>query len=203
MRRFIIFPILFALVALGAPLLILAAKVGQPAPDFTGTASNNQTYHLADYHGKFVVLEWHNNGCPYTRKHYMSGNMQKLQKQWTAQGIICVHDYLFRWHAGIRGCKRGERLHGKNGNGDATQPTYLMVIIAHSLTPKQYPPDAIKALPSTMERIDNRPTDDVKDIVGATNYVNIALGQALAGRPVETAATRPYGCSVKYKGSWF
>jgi len=51
--------------------------------------------------------------------------------------------------------------------------------------------------------IDNRPTDDAKDIAGATNYVNLALGQALAGKPVETAATRPYGCSVKYKGSWF
>jgi hypothetical protein len=51
--------------------------------------------------------------------------------------------------------------------------------------------------------IDNRPTEDVKDIAAATNYVNQALGQALAGKPVETAATRPYGCSVKYKGSWF
>src|SRR5260221_11172872 len=51
--------------------------------------------------------------------------------------------------------------------------------------------------------IDNRPTDDVKDIAGATNYVNLALGQALAGKSVDTAATRPYGCSVKYKGTWF
>jgi hypothetical protein len=51
--------------------------------------------------------------------------------------------------------------------------------------------------------IDNRPTDDLKDIAGATNYVNLALSQALAGKPVDTAATRPYGCSVKYKGSWF
>ena len=88
MKRFITFLTLVALLVLAAPVLVLAAKVGQPAPDFTGTASNNQTYHLADYHGKFVVLEWHNNGCPYTQKHYMSGNMQKLQKQWTGQGIV-------------------------------------------------------------------------------------------------------------------
>src|SRR6266550_1209264 len=144
MKRFITISMLFVLVALATPHFILAAKVGQPAPDFTGTASNNQTYHLADFRGKFVVLEWHNNGCPYTQKHYMSGNMQKLQKQWTAQGVI-IYDGA----------------------------------------------------------IDNRPTDDVKDIAGATNYLNVALGQALAGKPVETAATRPYGCSVKYKGSWF
>jgi len=50
---------------------------------------------------------------------------------------------------------------------------------------------------------DNRPTDDVKDIPGATNYVNLALTEAISGHPVETAATQPYGCSLKYKGSWF
>ena len=127
MRRFIIFSIFFALVALESPLLILAAKVGQPAPDFTGTASNNQTYHLADYRGKFVVLEWHNNGCPYTQKHYKSGNMQKLQKQWTAQRCRLVHGHFFGGRkTGIRGCERGERLHFKDGsrpNRSAPRPS--------------------------------------------------------------------------------
>jgi hypothetical protein len=51
--------------------------------------------------------------------------------------------------------------------------------------------------------IDNRPTPDLKDISGAMNYVSVALGQSLSGKPVETAATRPYGCSVKYPGTWF
>src|SRR5579872_2092719 len=88
MKRLIPFSIIFAVVVLALPLAIFAAKVGQAAPDFTGTASNNQSYHLADYRGKYVVLEWHNNGCPYTRKHYNSGNMQKLQKQWTGRGVV-------------------------------------------------------------------------------------------------------------------
>jgi len=35
-----------------------------------------------------VVLEWHNNGCPYTQKHYASGNMQQLQKVWTSKGVV-------------------------------------------------------------------------------------------------------------------
>jgi hypothetical protein len=51
--------------------------------------------------------------------------------------------------------------------------------------------------------IDNRPTPDLKDISGAMNYVSVPLGQSLSGKPVETAATRPYGCSVKYPGTWF
>ena len=49
--------------------------------------------------------------------------------------------------------------------------------------------------------IDDKPTTDLNDIAGATNYVNLALEQAMVGKHVETPATRPYGCSVKYPGS--
>src|ERR1700685_4363681 len=87
MRRSILYVMLFVLGVLTAPQIASAAKVGQAAPDFTATGSNGKTYHLADFRGKFVVLEWHNNGCPYTQKHYRSGNMQQLQKQWTAKGV--------------------------------------------------------------------------------------------------------------------
>src|SRR5229473_1034742 len=66
----------------------MAARVGDPAPDFTATDSNGKTHHLADYKGKYVVLEWHNQGCPYTKKHYESGNMQRLQKEWTGKGVV-------------------------------------------------------------------------------------------------------------------
>ncbi len=43
--------------------------------------------------GKYVVLEWHNRDCPYVKKHYASGNMQKLQKEWTQKGVA----YGSRW----------------------------------------------------------------------------------------------------------
>src|SRR6202049_4644894 len=77
-----------AIFAAAAVVPVWAARVGQPAPDFTATASNGQTYKLSDLRGKFVVLEWHNNGCPYTQKHYNSGNMQRLQKEWTERGVV-------------------------------------------------------------------------------------------------------------------
>src|SRR5215468_1270934 len=66
----------------------LAARIGEPAPDFTATDSNGKAQRLSDYKGKYVVLEWHNNGCPYTRKHYDSGNMQRLQREWTGKGVV-------------------------------------------------------------------------------------------------------------------
>src|SRR5580765_2477958 len=65
-----------------------AARVGEPAPDFTATDTNGKVHKLSEYRGKFVVLEWSNRGCPYTQKHYNSGNMQRLQREWTQRGVI-------------------------------------------------------------------------------------------------------------------
>jgi peroxiredoxin len=207
MKRFIVQSTVFTLFMLASHLAISAAKIGQPAPDFTGTASNGKTYHLADYRGKFVVLEWHNNGCPYTQKHYKSGNMQNLQKLWTAKGVV--------WFTVISSAQ------GKQGYVNANEennylskmgaaPTAALLdptgAIGHLYDAKTTPQMVVINPQGVMiydGAIDNRPTDDVKDISGATNYVSLALELSLTGKPVETAATRPYGCSVKYPGSWF
>src|SRR5712692_1450540 len=74
--------------ALALVATALAVKVGNPAPGFTAVDVDSKQQKLADFKGKYVVLEWHNQGCPYTRKHYESGNMQRLQKEWTAKGVV-------------------------------------------------------------------------------------------------------------------
>jgi peroxiredoxin len=207
MKRSTVYWLIFVLAMLAAALPISAVKFGQPAPDFTGTASNGKTYHLADYRGKIVVLEWHNNGCPYTRKHYMSGNMQKLQKQWTARGVIWFT--VLSSAPGKQGYMNASDENGYIAKMGAAPTAALLDptgAIGHSYTAKTTPQMIIidpQGIVIYDGAIDNRPTEDVKDIPGATNYVNLALEQALAGKPVETAATRPYGCSVKYPGSWF
>src|SRR5580698_4751434 len=76
------------LAALTVTFVAYAVRVGNAAPDFTGTDSNGKTHKLSDYRGKYVVLEWTNNRCPFTRKHYESGNMQALQKEWTGKGVV-------------------------------------------------------------------------------------------------------------------
>ena len=195
------------LLLVAAQIAMSAAKVGQPAPDFSGTASDGKSYHLADYRGKFVVLEWHNNGCPYTRKHYNSGNMQNLQKQWTARGVA--------WFTVISSAP------GKQGYVNANdENTYMSKMRAAPTAALLDPTGAIghlydaKTTPQMIVinpqgvivydgAIDNRATSDLKDIQGATNYVTLALEQSLAGKNVDVAATRPYGCSVKYPGTWF
>ena len=43
---------------------------------------------LSEFAGRTVVLEWTNNGCPYVQKHYNSSNMQRLQQEAAADGIV-------------------------------------------------------------------------------------------------------------------
>jgi AhpC/TSA family len=66
----------------------LAIPLGTAAPNFKGTDSTGTQQTLSQYRGKFVVLEWANKGCPYDRKHYISGNMEALQKEWTAKDVV-------------------------------------------------------------------------------------------------------------------
>ena len=71
-----------------ATISLSAARVGDAAPDFSGKDTKGASHKLADFKGKWVVLEWHNQGCPFVKKQYDSGNMQKLQKQYTAKGVV-------------------------------------------------------------------------------------------------------------------
>lgn len=47
-----------------------------------------QTYSLDTFKGKWIVMEWFNNQCPFVEKHYGTGNMQALQKKYTDKGVV-------------------------------------------------------------------------------------------------------------------
>lgn len=181
----------------------LAARVGDPAPDFTANDSNGKTHHLADYKGKYVVLEWHNQGCPYTRKHYESGNMQRLQKEWTAKGV--------EWFTVISSAPGTQGYVTASEENDYARkmnavPTAVLLdpdgtlghLYAAKTTPHMYIIDPNGVLIYN-GAIDDHPTSDQSDIPNSKNYVSAALQEAMSGKKVTDAATRPYGCSVKYK----
>jgi AhpC/TSA family len=180
-----------------------AAKVGEPAPDFTATDSNGQSRHLADFKGKYVVLEWHNQGCPYTRKHYASGNMQALQKQWTGKGVV--------WFTVISSAPGAQGYVTAAEENDYVKkmnaaPTAVLLdpdgrlghLYAAKTTPHMFIIDPNGALIYN-GAIDDHPTSEQSDIPNSKNYVSTALTEAMSGKKVSDAATRPYGCSVKYK----
>jgi peroxiredoxin len=202
MKRSTLYPILIALLLYTALPLILSGKTGEAAPEFTAAASNGKTVHLSDYRGKYVVLEWHNNGCPYVGKHYNSGNMQKLQKQWTGRGVV--------WFTILSSAPGKQGYMTANEENDyltkeQAAPTAALLDptgqIGHLYDAKTSPQMVVinpQGVVIYDGAIDDKPTTDLEDVPTATNYVNLALEQSIAGKQVETPTTRPYGCSVKY-----
>jgi peroxiredoxin len=198
MKRTRIFLPVLALVALSA----FAVKVGDQAPDFTGTDSHGQPHKLSDYRGKFVVLEWHNNGCPFTKKHYESGNMQRLQKEWTDKGVI--------WFTVISSSPGSQGYVTADQENEYLQkmhavPTAAILDpkgdIGHLYGAKTTPHMFIIDQQGKIiynGAIDDKATTDPSDVNGANNYVSDALQEAMSGKAVAVATTRPYGCSVKY-----
>jgi peroxiredoxin len=189
--------------AAALPLTALAAPtVGQPAPTFTGTDMHGKKVSLADLKGKYVVLEWHNQGCPFVVKHYESGNMQKLQKELTGQGAVWVT--VISSAPGKQGhvSAAEEEAYLKAENASPTNVLFdedgaIGKLYGAKTTPHMFVIDD-KGTLVYAGAIDDKASTDKADVAGATNYVLAAYQETKAGQPVKNPSTAPYGCSVKY-----
>ncbi|MFG6464576.1 redoxin domain-containing protein [Roseateles sp. DXS20W] len=198
-------PVRRALIAavLAAPLLAVAnVNVEAPAPAFTATTADGKTVNLADYKGRTVVLEWTNHDCPYVKKHYGSGNMQGQQKDATGQGVVWLQ--VISSAPGQQGFVDGATAKKLNADRGAAPTATLLDpkgelgrLYGAQTTPHLY---VIKGDGTLAYKggIDSIASAKVEDIAKAEPYVKLALADVAAGRKVEKASTRPYGCSVKY-----
>ena len=189
-----------------AILLALAtaahAQVGKPAPDFTLKSSEGKEVSLSAFKGKVVVLEWTNKGCPFVKKHYGSGNMQKLQKDAVAKGVVWLS--ICSSAPGKQGhLSAAEAVQDCAKNGSAAT-AYLLdedgkvgQLYGAKRTPEMYVINKEGVL-VYHGAIDDKKSPDPADIASAKNYVTAALDEVLAGKPVSTPTTEAYGCSVKY-----
>ena len=178
-------------------------KVGSEAPAFTLKDTSGKTHSLADYKGKFVVLEWFNEGCPFVKKHYTSGNMQKLQKEYSGKDVVWLS---------INSSAEGEQGHVTPETAPKTIAEWNMnatrILLDHDgkvgkaygakTTPHMFVINPEGKL-VYQGAIDSKPTANTADLDTAENYVKVALENSMAGKPVSTTSTKPYGCSVKYK----
>lgn len=191
--------------AVTAGLCFSDVQVGQNAPDFSLKDTNGNTQKLSSYRGKYVVLEWYQPDCPFVRKHYGSGNMQKLQKEYTAKGVVWLS--IDSSAPGQEGNYDAAKLNAFAARDGAAR-TALMIdsdgkvghLYGAKTTPDMYVIDPSGKL-IYQGAIDNKRSTDVADVNTATNYVKAALDAALSGKSVATTATAPYGCSVKYVSS--
>ncbi|WP_433973387.1 redoxin domain-containing protein [Tunturiibacter lichenicola] len=193
---------LLAVILAALAIPALAVLPGTSAPDFKGTDSTGAQHSLSEYRGKFVVLEWANQGCPYDRKHYLSGSIESQQREWTGKGVI--------WLSVISSAP------GEQGYvTPAEENTYLKTMHAAPTAALLDPDGRIariygaKTTPHIFVidptgkliyqgAIDDKPTTEQEDLKGARNYLDETLTAAMAGKPLQVASTRPYGCSVKY-----
>jgi peroxiredoxin len=196
--------ILTALTCLASTSLFAADSPapGSAAPDFSVTDSKGKTQSVSQYKGKYVVLEWFNPECPFVKKHYGGGNMQKVQEEFTGKGVVWLS--VDSSAAGKEGSLTPEQAEkkmtewkmkssallldpdGKAGQAYGAKNTPHMFVIN---------PDGKVIYAGA---IDSKATPNPADIPSSTNYVKAALDESMAGKKVSNPTTRPYGCSVKY-----
>ncbi|WP_269533779.1 redoxin domain-containing protein [Chitinimonas sp. BJYL2] len=196
-------------IAAGASLSLFAsgqalasAAPGSAAPAFTLTDIAGKPVSLADLKGKWVALEWTNPECPFVKKHYDSGNMQSTQRDAAANKVVWVQvnstaskhqDYksaqqMKDWLASMKASPAHVALDDSGAVGKAygAKTTPHMYLIS---------PEGTVVYNGA---IDDKRSTNPADVANAKNYLKVAMSEALAGKPVSTPASTPYGCSVKY-----
>jgi len=179
-----------------------SAIVGQAAPDFTGTDALGKSHKLSDFKGKHVVLEWTNPNCPFVVKHY-GGNMQALQTEFTRKGVVWLsvnstnkqsRDYLApakltTWQLEKKASASAMLM---DDSGD------IGLLYNAKTTPHMYivNPQGVLIYAGAIDSVASANSEDIKT---ATNYIRQGLNEALGGKAISVAATRPYGCFLKYK----
>jgi len=190
-----------ALAALAVPALAKPV-IGEAAPAFSAIDSDGRTQALADYRGKVVVLEWNNPQCPFVRKHYGAGNMQKQQAEAASSGVVWLT--VNSGAAGKQGHLDAAAAKAYVAEQKAKPAAYLIDAdgtVGRAYAAKTTPQIAIIDREGVLRyngAIDSIPSADVEDIAEATQYAREALAEIAAGKPVSVATSEPYGCSVKY-----
>ncbi|MCO5296269.1 MAG: redoxin domain-containing protein [Fimbriimonadaceae bacterium] len=194
-----------ALGALGAVVCAGAFTFGNrapEAPDFKLAAASGKTLSLTDFKGKYVILEWWNNGCPVVGKHYRSENIPKLQKEFIEKGAVWLT--IVSSAPGKQGYVTTENAM-TTMKGMGGQPTDILFDTTGE-TGKAYRATATPQIVLIGPKgemlyngaIDNNPRASGAAILQSENYLRRAWDEVHAGKPVSTPSTQAYGCAVKY-----
>jgi peroxiredoxin len=180
-----------------------SARIGAPAPDFELPDLDGKPVKLSSFRGQPVVLEWFNPGCPFVKASHTKGSLLDTAARQAKNGVV--------WLA-INSGAPGKQGHGVEANraGKATFKLEHPILLDESgqvgkaygaaHTPHMYVIDA-RGILVYRGAIDNSPDAEGESPSGGKliNYVASALADLQAGRPVATAETEAYGCSVKYQ----
>jgi len=179
----------------------MAVEIGRPAPDFTGTDINGKTVQLSDYKGKIVVLESYNSDCPFCHNQYATGAMQALQKDLAAKGVVwLLVDSVNQKNMSYRTPAQAKQEMAAKKMDITAWIDDSSGAVGHLYGMKTTPHMFVIEKNGTLVydgAIDSQP-DPFHDPTKARNYVREAVDDVLAGKPIEVAQTKPYGCAVHY-----
>jgi hypothetical protein len=188
------------------PDLSAAPKVGAPAPAFTAVDTRGASHSLDAYRGQWVVLEWVNHECPYTKKHYKvvdggTGNTQAMQRDYATRVVWLSVVSSAPGKQGFTTASKADELTREKGAAPAAVIRDTAGALGRLYAARNTPQYAIidpQGILRYAGAIDNKPSSNAKDIAKSTNYVRAALDAGLAGNPIAVTQTQPYGCDVKY-----
>ena len=189
-----------------ADLSAAAPKVGAPAPVFTAVDTRGAAHSLEAYRGRWVVLEWVNHDCPYTKKHYKAvdgrpGNTQAMQRDYAKRVVWLSVVSSAPGKQGFTTAAEADELTREKGAAPAAVVRDTAGTLGRLYGARNTPQYAIIDPQGVLRyagAVDDTPSSKVKDIETATNYVRAALDAGLAGNPIAVTQTQPYGCDVKY-----
>jgi peroxiredoxin len=186
------------LLVLTAGAALAGGAVGETAPAFQLKDLDGKAHSLADYKGKVVVLEWLNPNCPFSDRHAREKTMSNLARKhgqvvWLGINSTSSSNQDFLQPAEHKAWAQKNGVNyavlydetGKVGKAYGAKTTPHMFIVDEQ--GKIAYNGAIDDDPSGRTAAAQR-----------TNYVDGGLIAELAGKKVDPAATKPYGCSVKY-----
>lgn len=177
-------------------------KSGDQAPEFSLKGSDGKTHDLKSLKGKYVVLEWYNEGCPYVKKHYRSGNMQSTQKEITGKDAVWYSVISSKpgsqGHVDLEGAKKLFKSSKSNASAILLDPDGKVgKAYGATTTPHMFIINP-KGQVVYQGAIDDKPSASKKSLKGATNYVKAAFLDLKENKAIKVSDTKPYGCGVKY-----
>jgi peroxiredoxin len=179
-----------------------SAEIGKLAPDFTLKDVGGHDVRLADYRGKVVVLEWFNPKCPFVNMAHTKGSLKTAAARHLAEGVVWLG--IDSAAPGKQGYEPGD-IREAVGRFGLTHPILrdetgaVGHIYGATNTPHMFVIDG-RGILVYAGAIDNSPDAEGESPQGGSlvNYVDAALSDLAAGRPVQTPRTKAYGCGVKY-----
>ncbi len=193
---------LFATFLLMPFMALAAVETGKASPDFTAMDTNGAKVTLSELKDEIVVLEWTNHDCPFVKKFYSQGDMQAIQKDYTAKGVkwVRVISSAVGKQGHVTDAQANEIASEKGAVATHTirdESGEIGRLFGAKTTPHMFVIDKAGKV-AYQGAVDDIRSPSPSKIADATPHLKNALNDLLAGNVVQVASSQPYGCSVKY-----